>query len=115
MFSATSGERMFVTAFSKTSAWTTARMAVVERGIARLQRVALEEHALAGRLLEPGVDDLVDAAGLARPGGVRVDLVVPSTRPSAKSAKTVREPAEDRDLAVAGAPAGHARRQVVLR
>ena len=61
----------------------------VERGIARRQRLALQEHALAGRLLEPGVDNLVDAAGLARPGVFASIFFVPITRPSAKSATTV--------------------------
>jgi hypothetical protein len=41
--------------------------------MARAERVALDEDALGGGLLEPGVEDAIHPAGLARAGGVRVD------------------------------------------
>jgi hypothetical protein len=86
-----------------------------ESRIVRLERRALDEDALAGGLLEPGVEDRVHPAGLAGPRRVRVDVLGPDGASDPEGDDDEREPTERGGLPVAGAPAAHAGREVALR
>ena len=86
----------------------------LEGGIGRTKRRALDQDALACGLLEPGVEDPVHAAGLAGPGGVGVDALRSDGASDAEGDDDEREPAERGGLPVAGAPATHAGREVVM-
>jgi hypothetical protein len=85
-----------------------------ERRLAYAKGAALDQDALARRLLEPGVEDPVHAARLAGPGRVRVDVLRADRDTDGERDGDEREPAEDRGLPVAGAPATHTSREVVL-
>jgi hypothetical protein len=78
--------------------------------------LALDEHDLSQRagLFEAGL--LEDLVGLVRLAGVAVglvDLLQTGAHPEHDSGDHEREPAEDRGLAMARAPATHPGRQVV--
>ena len=108
-----SGERTFWT----TSSFEMPRDDVLDRGreggVGRRERAALDEDALAGGLLEAGVEDPVHPAGLARARRVRVDRLRADHAAEREGDDDEREPAERRRLPVVGAPAAHAGRQVV--
>ena len=84
----------------------------LERGIVGVERGALDEDALPGRLLEAGVEDPVDAPGLAGARRVRVDGLRADRAPDREGDDDQREPAERRGLPVGGAPAAHPGREV---
>src|SRR4029450_13476050 len=73
----------------------------------------LDEHTPARRLLEPRLEDLVHSTGLARARRVRVDEFRPDRTAEKNGDGDERKPAERGGLPVVGAPASHARREVV--
>ena len=107
-FSASSGERMFVTACCSDERVDDGADRRVERRVARLQRVALDQDALAGGLLEPLVENRARPARLAGAGGVGRLLRPDQERSDRERDEDERQPAEDGDLAVVRAPAAHA-------
>jgi hypothetical protein len=86
-----------------------------EGGIVRSKRAALDQDALAGGLLEAGVEDPIHAARLAGPGRVRVDVLRPDHAAEGEGDDDEGEPAERGGLPVTGAPATHAGREVAVR
>ena len=107
-----SGERTFCTTASFETRATTSVDRGREGGIAGPQRAALDQDALAGGLLEPGVEDPVHAARLARARRVRVDVLHADHAAEREGDDDEGEPAERRGLPVGGAPAAHAGREV---
>src|ERR671910_3637404 len=87
----------------------------LEGGIARANRVALDQDAFPGGLLEPSVEDPVHAAGLARACRVRIDGLRPDRATDCKRNDDEPQPAERGDLPVSGAPAAHPGREVEMR
>ncbi len=85
-----------------------------ERRIARPERAALDEDALAGGLLEAGVEDPVGAAGLARPSRVVVDELRADRAAEHEGDDDEGQPAEGGGLPVIRAPATHAGRKVAI-
>ncbi len=71
------------------------------------QRLALDEHALSGRLHEFLVEELVDAARFAHAGRGRLDLGRAADDAEREGDDDEGKPAEDGGLAVLGAPSAH--------
>ena len=111
-FAEAKGERTLRTSGSFETRATTSSIGGSEGRIARAKRVALDEDALTRRLLEPGVEDPIHAAGLARPRRVRVSVLRPHHPADGEGDHDEGQPAERRRLPVSGAPATHAGRQV---
>src|SRR5581483_11603028 len=86
-----------------------------EGGVADARRAALDEDALPGGLLEPGVEDRVHPARLAR-AVVLVDVFRAHEAAEAERDDDEDEPANGRLLPMRGAPTTHAGRETwVLR
>ena len=109
-----SGERTCCTASRPEMPATTSSIAARKAGSLASSVVALDQDALAGGLLEPGVEDRVHPAGLAGPGRVGVDALRSDGAADREGDDDEREPAERGGLPVAGAPAAHAGREVAL-
>ncbi len=84
----------------------------LERRVVRLQRVALNQDALTGRLLEALVENCERAARFAWSREVGCLLCPDDEHANCERDEDEGEPPEDRDLAVMSAPAAHATGQV---
>src|SRR6266545_4136387 len=84
-----------------------------ERGIVCCQRLALNEHRLAGPRPELGLDQPGRAPGLAGNRVVLLELDRAGCLADEDGDDNEREPAEDRDLPMACAPATHPSRKIV--
>ena len=79
------------------------------------KRAALDQDALAGGLLEPGVEDPVHPARLTGAGGAGIDLLRTELPADGEGGEDEGEPAEGGGLPVTGAPATHAGRDIGVR
>ena len=86
----------------------------LECRVARPERLALDQDALAGGLLEAGLENPVHATGLTRSRRVRIDGLGTDRATDRKCDDDERKPSKRGRLPVAGAPAAHARRQVEM-
>ena len=109
-----SGDCTCCTTSSVESPETTSPIAALKAGSSVRSESALDQDALAGGLLEPGVEDPVHAAGLARRLRCWGRWTSSQRAADAEGDDHEREPSERSGLPVSGTPATHPGRQVPL-